>query len=81
MNHEHTQTHKIHHGLDLGETTTFLLYSILCAWPQGLHPNVILSQDSQVGSPEIFEIEIPETLEAHNFECKPLLEVRSEAKL
>jgi hypothetical protein len=26
-------------------------YSILCAWPQGLHPNVILSQDSQVGNP------------------------------
>jgi hypothetical protein len=24
-------------------------YSILCAWPQGQHPNVILSWDSQVG--------------------------------
>jgi len=25
MNHRHTQIHKIHHGLDLGETTTFPL--------------------------------------------------------
>jgi len=24
-------------------------YIILCAWPQGQHPNVILSQDSQMG--------------------------------
>jgi hypothetical protein len=24
-------------------------YSIFCAWPWGLHPNVILSQDSQLG--------------------------------
>ncbi len=28
------------------------LYSILCVWPQGQHPNVILSQDSQVGVPK-----------------------------
>jgi hypothetical protein len=25
MNHEQTQIHKTHHGLDLGETTTFTL--------------------------------------------------------
>ncbi len=25
MNHMHTQTHKIHHGLDMGEATTFPL--------------------------------------------------------
>jgi len=24
-------------------------YIILCAWPQGQHPNVVLSQDSQMG--------------------------------
>jgi hypothetical protein len=27
-------------------------YSILCAWPWDQHPNVILSQDSQVGVPK-----------------------------
>jgi hypothetical protein len=27
-------------------------YSILCAWPRGQHPNVMLSRDSQVGVPK-----------------------------
>jgi hypothetical protein len=56
-------------------------YSILCVWPQGLHPNVILSWDSQVGSPKIFEIGTPTTLEGHNFLCRPWIEVRFQAKL
>jgi hypothetical protein len=42
-------------------------YSILYAWPQGLHPNVILSRDSQVGSPKIPKIGTPVTLETYNF--------------
>ncbi len=31
VNHKQTQTHKIHHGLDLGEATVFplILYSVL----------------------------------------------------
>jgi hypothetical protein len=56
-------------------------YSILYAWPQGQHPNVILSQDSQVGSPEILEIGIFAILNANNFLCRPLIEVMSKAKL
>ncbi len=32
-----------------------------------MHPNVILSQDSQVGNVEIFEIDILTILKAHNF--------------
>ncbi len=31
-------------------------YSILYDWPQGLHPNVIFSQDAQVGILEIPKI-------------------------
>jgi len=42
------------------------LYNILCAWPRGLHPNVILSQDSQVESLQIPEIKTLATLKAHN---------------
>jgi hypothetical protein len=57
------------------------LYSIIYAWPWGLHPNVILSRDSQVKSPEIPKIGTLTTLETHNFLCKPLIEVRSIAKL
>jgi hypothetical protein len=49
MSHEQTQIHKTHHSPDLRKATTFPPYSILCAWPRGQHPNVILSQDSQVG--------------------------------
>jgi hypothetical protein len=46
-----------------------------------MHPNVILSQDSQVGNVEIFEIDILTILKAHNFFCKPLIDMRSETKL
>jgi hypothetical protein len=62
-NHEQTQTHKTQHGQDLGEATTFPfivpLYSILCAWPQDQHPNVILSRDSQVGVPKFPKLGFP----------------------
>jgi hypothetical protein len=46
-----------------------------------MHPNVILFQDSQVGSPEILKIGTPTTLEAHNLFCKPLIEMSFEKKL
>jgi len=75
MSHKHTWTHKIHHSSDWGEATTFPPYSILCAWPWGLHPNVILSRDSQARSLEIPKIRTFTTLEAHNFLCKPSIEV------
>jgi hypothetical protein len=38
--------------LGIGGNHHLLLYSILCAWPRDQHPNVILSQDSQVGIPK-----------------------------
>jgi hypothetical protein len=53
----------------------------LYAYPQALHPNVILSWDSQVVSFEILEMGIPVTLEAHNVLCTPLVEMKFEAKL
>ncbi len=56
-------------------------YNILYTWPQGQHPNVILSRDSQVGNPKIPEIKTPTALEANNFLCKPLIEVRYKEKL
>ncbi len=51
-------------------------YSILCAQPQDQRPNVILSRDSQIPTTGT-----PATLGAHNFVCKPLIEMRSKAKL
>ncbi len=55
-------------------------YSIFCAWAWGLHPNVILSWYFQVGNPEIPKIRAPKTLEAYNFLCGPLIEVRFKEK-
>jgi hypothetical protein len=34
-------------------------YSIFCAWSQGQHPNVILSQDPQVGVPKFPKLGLP----------------------
>jgi hypothetical protein len=56
-------------------------YSILFACPWDQHPNVILSRDSQVGSPEIPKIETFMTLEVDDFLCKLPIEVNSKAKL
>jgi hypothetical protein len=49
MNHKQTQTHKTHHGPDLEESHHLFHYSIFYAWPRDQHPNVILSQKSQMG--------------------------------
>jgi hypothetical protein len=46
-----------------------------------LHPNVILSWDSQVRSLEIPEIGTLGTLKAYNFLCGFLIEVKLRAKL
>jgi len=48
-------------------------YIIICAWPRGQNPNVILSQTPKIGT---FVI-----LEAYNFVCRPPIEVRFKAKL
>ncbi len=56
-------------------------YNILCDQSQGLHPNVILSQDSQLGSFEIPKIGIFDILEGHNFLCIPQIQVKFKAKL
>ncbi len=58
--HEQTQTHKIHHSPDLGETTTSPPYSIFCAWSQGQHSNVIFSRDSQVGILKFPKLKLPQ---------------------
>jgi hypothetical protein len=42
----------------------------------GLHPNFILSQDSQAKSLGIPKIGILSILEGHNFMCIPLIEVK-----
>jgi hypothetical protein len=47
----------------------------------GAVPKCYYSWDSQVRSPEFFKIKTAATLEAHNFLCRPLIEVRFTTKL
>jgi hypothetical protein len=50
------QTHKTHHGSDLGEATTFPLIVFFVAFHGGPHLNGILSWDSQVGVPKFSQL-------------------------
>jgi hypothetical protein len=80
MNHEQTQIHKIHHMLDLEETITFPL-KVFPMLGHGSTPNCHFV----LGLPS-WNLEIPKvatfgTLGAHNFLCKPPIEMRFEAKL
>ncbi len=58
-------------------------YNILCDQPKGLHPNVILSRDSQLGSPnaKFSKLGLLAFWKAITFFFKPLIEVRSKEKL
>jgi hypothetical protein len=70
--HEQTRPHKTHHGPNLGEATTFpfILFYVF-------DHKASTQMSFCLRSPEIPKIETPATLEAHNFMCKPLIEVRS----
>jgi hypothetical protein len=78
--HGHTWTHKTHHGPDLGEATTFPLI-VFYVIAHGVTPKCHFSRDFQVKSLEIFEIWTSIILDAHNFFCKPSIEMMFEAKL
>jgi len=73
MNHGQTQTYKTQHGPNLGEATSF---PFIISYVLGHKANTQMSF-----CPEIPEIGTPTTLEAHNFVCIPLIEVRYEEKL
>jgi len=78
MSHEQTRTNKIHHGPDLGETTTFLLIVYSVPLHESTRPTskwlFVLGLPSQ--SPKIAKVKTPATLEAHNFVCKPSIVMR-----
>jgi hypothetical protein len=69
--HGQIQTHKIHHGQDLGKTTTFplIVYSVP---GHGTSTQMTFC----LGTPKILTIGTFVTLGAHNFACKPLIEMR-----
>jgi len=67
-NHEQTQTHKTHHDPNLGEATTFpfIVYNVF-----GHETNAQMSFCPKTST----------TLEAHNFMCRPPIEVKFKTKL
>jgi len=75
-NHEQTRTHKIHHSLDLGEATIFPLIVFYV-----LHHRDNTQMSFCPETPEIPKIGTLLTLEAHNFVCRPPIEVSSKEKL
>ncbi len=81
MNHRQIWIHKTHHGPDLGEATTFphIVYSL------ALH-EAHIQMTFLHGTPKWESLKIPKvgtltTLGAHNFVCRPLIEMKSKAKL
>jgi len=76
MNHGQSRIHKIHHGLDLGEATTF---PIMVYFVPGPKCHFVPKLPSE--SLEIPTIGTLATLGVHNFACRLLIEIRSEAKL
>jgi hypothetical protein len=80
MNHKQTQIHKIHHGPNLGEATTspFIVYYVLAMGPT-LKWHFVPRLPS--GSPEIPKVETTTILVAHNFVCRPLIDMRFKIKL
>jgi hypothetical protein len=79
-NHGQTQIYKIHHSLDLREATTFpLIVYFVLSHGTSTKCHFILGLPS--GRSKIPIVETPATLGAHNFACRPPIEMRSEAKL
>jgi hypothetical protein len=74
MSHGQTRIHKTHHGPDLGEATTFPLI-VYFVPNHETSTQMSFCPKTPKGSPEISKIGILTTLEAHNFACKPPIEV------
>ncbi len=80
ISHGQTWTHKTHHDSDLGEATTFPLI-VFFMFGHGLAPKCHFVLGLPSASPQIPKIGILVTLEAYNFVCKPLIEVRFDENL
>ncbi len=79
MSHGQTQTHKTHHSLDLGEATTFPLI-VFFVPNHGVDTQMSFCPRTPKLESRNSQNWVPTTLGAHNFVCKPLIEMRFEAK-
>jgi hypothetical protein len=79
-NHVQIRTHKIHHGLDLGEATTFPLI-VYFVFGHETSTQMTFVPGLLGGNLEIFKVRILAILGDHNFVWRPPIEMRSKAKL
>jgi len=77
--HMQTRIHKIHHGPNLGEATTFPPYNILFSTRPTSKWLFVSGFPSE--SPEIAKFGTLAVSEPHNFVCRPSIEVQSKTKL
>jgi len=78
--HGQTRTHKTHHGPNLGEATTFPLIVYFVSLHEA-HIQMTFCPGTPKWESRNSQIGIPAILGPHNFACKPLIEIRFEAKL
>jgi hypothetical protein len=78
--HKETRIHKTHHGLDLGEAITFplIIYFVV---NHGTNIQMAFFLGLPNGSLKIPKVGTSTTLGAHNFVCRPLIEMRFKTKL
>jgi hypothetical protein len=81
MNHERPQTHKTHHNPDLGEATTFPLIVYFVPLREAHIQMIFFCPRTPKCELEIPKVGTSTILAPHNFVCKPLIEIRSKAKL
>ncbi len=81
MSHEQTQTHKTHRDPDLGEATTFPLIVYFVTGHKGPPSKWHFVLGLPSGSPKIPKVGTLVTLGAHNFVCRPPIDMRFKAKL
>ncbi len=65
----------------LGGSHHFSLYNIFYAFPQGPHPNDILSRNFQMGISKFPQLGLLRLWGGHNFACRPSIAMRSKEKL
>ncbi len=79
-NHEQTWIHKTHHNPNLGKPPPSPLQYILCL-ATGPAPKCRFVPGLPSESLEILKVGTLATLEAHNFVCRPLIEMKFKSKL
>jgi hypothetical protein len=79
MNHGQTRTHKIHHGPNLGKATTFPLIVYFVSGHE-TNTQMAFCPRTPKWESKIPTSWTPMTLGAHNFVCRPLIEMRSKEK-